>query len=426
MTSMKKILSVFSQYRGLRKEIYVLFFGRVVTNLGSMVWPMLTLILSRKLGFKASSISLLMTAAMLIMVPANLLGGRLADRCNKKNVIVLCDLVSIAGYFACGLIPLGILTIGLMFLASVFQSMEYPSYNALFADLTSTRDRERAYSLEYLGANLGLVLSPTIAGLLFQNYLWLSFLISGFAIGCSTALIFFLVRDLTPEPDEGEEAVYQQSREQTGIIQILRENKLLLFYLGIVALYYASYGQYNFLMPLDMGTVHGESGAVIFGTVSSLNCIVVVLFTPLITRVFHSRGEPVKIFLGEVLIFCGYLIFLMLLGFIPIYYLSMLFFTWGEIFVTIAEGPYLSRRIPASHRGRINGVTSVIGSCVGGGINLIVGFLYDGIGSAAAWSLVLGLLAVAVALTFFLIIRDRRVYPKLYEAAQETKESKMA
>ena len=41
-------LNGFSQYRGLRREIYILCFGRVVTNLGSMVWPMLTLILSQK------------------------------------------------------------------------------------------------------------------------------------------------------------------------------------------------------------------------------------------------------------------------------------------------------------------------------------------------------------------------------------------
>ncbi len=33
----------FSQYRGLRRENYVLFFGRIVTNMGSMVWPMLTI-----------------------------------------------------------------------------------------------------------------------------------------------------------------------------------------------------------------------------------------------------------------------------------------------------------------------------------------------------------------------------------------------
>ena len=38
---------MFKQYKGLRKELYVLFFGRVMTNLGSMIWPMLTLILNK-------------------------------------------------------------------------------------------------------------------------------------------------------------------------------------------------------------------------------------------------------------------------------------------------------------------------------------------------------------------------------------------
>ena len=42
----------FSQYRGLRRENYVLFFGRIVTNMGSMVWPMLTMILNQKLGYE--------------------------------------------------------------------------------------------------------------------------------------------------------------------------------------------------------------------------------------------------------------------------------------------------------------------------------------------------------------------------------------
>ena len=42
---MKVLSGLFSQYRGLRKEVYILFFGRIVTNMGSMVWPMLTMIL---------------------------------------------------------------------------------------------------------------------------------------------------------------------------------------------------------------------------------------------------------------------------------------------------------------------------------------------------------------------------------------------
>lgn len=405
---------LFSQYKGLRKEIYVLFFGRIVTNLGSMVWPMLTMILSQKLGMDASSIAVLMVASTFLMMPANLLGGRLADRCDRKMMIVCCDCVSVACYIACGLLPLGYVTVGLMLVASLFQSMEYPSYNALFADLTATRDRERAYSLEYLGANLGLVLSPTIAGMLFKNYLWLSFLISGVAIGCSTALIFFLVRDTTPEPDESEESVYQKSRGTDSLWTVLRENRTLLLYLGITALYYAAYGQYNYLMPLDMGRVHGEDGAVIFGTVSSLNCIVVVLFTPLITRVFRRVTDVQKIFVGQALVAVGYLLFLTLMGRIPVYYVAMLLFTWGEIFATIADGPYLSTRIPASHRGRVNGVISVSGAVIGGLCDLTVGRLYDHVGSTAAWTLVMGILGLALALTVALIFRDKKAYPKLY------------
>ncbi|MBQ8935873.1 MAG: MFS transporter, partial [Oscillospiraceae bacterium] len=82
---MNRLIGLFSQYQGLRKEIYILFFGRVVTNLGSMVWPMLTMILSQKMGFDAGSIALLMVVSTFIMLPANLIGGRLADRHNKKR-----------------------------------------------------------------------------------------------------------------------------------------------------------------------------------------------------------------------------------------------------------------------------------------------------------------------------------------------------
>ena len=56
---MKKF-KLFNQYRGLRRENYVLFFGNIVTNMGSMVWPMMTLILDRKMGMNAGDIALLL------------------------------------------------------------------------------------------------------------------------------------------------------------------------------------------------------------------------------------------------------------------------------------------------------------------------------------------------------------------------------
>ncbi len=412
---MNRVFSLFSQYKGLRKEVYVLFFGRIVTNLGSMVYPMLTMILSQKLGLDAASISVLVVAAMVVMMPASLLGGVLADRFNKKTVIVRCDCVSVACYIACGRTPMSYVTIGLMFAAALFQTMEGPSYNALLADLTATKDRQRAYSLLYLGGNLGLVLSPTLAGLLFKNFLWLSFLISGVAIGVSTLLIYSRIRNVEPEPDEGEEAAYQRGKSGESLWSILKGCRVVLFFLVIAALYESAYAQYNFLMPLDMGRVHGENGALIFGTVSSLNCIVVVLFTPLITRVFRRMTELQKGLCGTLLIAAGYALFLALLGHVPAYYAAMLLFTWGEIFVTIMSGPYTTSRIPASHRGRVNSVMGVVAGVITAVCNLVVGHLYEGVSPAAAWTLVLCLLAAAVALCLVLIPLDKRAYPKLYE-----------
>ncbi len=403
-----------SQYKGLRKEIYVLFFGRVVTNLGAMVWPMLTMIMSQKLGMNASTIAIVMVLAGIVMVPANLAGGKLADRFNKKRIIVGFDIVSIICYIICGLVPLSAVTIGLFFIAGIGQNLEGPSYNALLADLSTTEDREKAYSLMYLGGNLGLVLSPTIAGLLFKNYLWLSFIISGVAIGCSTVLIALKIRDITPEKDASEKSVYQQARSDISLLQVLKENKVVVLFTVAIALYYAAYHQYGYLMPLDMGRMHGENGAALYGTVSSLNCIIVVLFTPVITRIFRRMIDTKKILTGQSLVLVGYFVFLMFLGHIPFYYVAMLLFTWGEIFTTISEGPYTSTRIPASHRGRMNGAASLLHFVFQSVSQLAVGFLYDNLGSGAAWIFVIGMVAAAMVLTVFLIRADRKAYPKLY------------
>ena len=408
-------MRLINQYRGLRREIYILSFGRMVTNLGSMIWPVLTMILSQKLGLSAAEISYFFVGSGVIMLPANLIGGKLADRFNKKWIIVICDCVSIVCFYVSAAIPLGIGTVLLFIIGGVFQSMEYPSYDALFADLSTTKDRERAYSLSYLGANLGLVLSPTIAGLLFKEYLWLSFIISGSSIAISTVLIAVLIKDVTPVEDSGEEATYQEKKDGASVFSILKENPMILLYLLCGTLYSSAYGQYSFIMPLDMAAAHGAAGAVIYGTVSSLNCITVVIFTPLITRLFSKMRDTGKMLMGRMLVFAGYLAFLLLLGFIPGYYFAMLVFTWGEIFDVLSSGPYVSTRIPASHRGRINGLMSVAYAAVTGVIELTVGRLYDSAGSARTWMLILGVTLTSAAATIVLMTLDKKAYPKLYK-----------
>ena len=187
-------INIISQYKGLRRENYILCFGRLVTAMGAMVRPMLTMILSQKLGMNAVQVAWVTALMGILSIPANLIGGKMADRFSKKMNIVYLDIVSVVCYIICGLIPLSGKSIVLMFIASTCQNMENPSYNSLTADITLTEDRERGYSLQYLMGNLGGVMASAVAGFMFRNYLWLAFLLSGISIGISS--VFYLCRIL--------------------------------------------------------------------------------------------------------------------------------------------------------------------------------------------------------------------------------------
>ena len=108
------------------------------------------------------------------------------------------------------------------------------------------------------------------------------------------------------------------------------------------------------------------------------------------------------------------MVFLLLLGFVPSYYMAMLIFTWGEIFSVLSEGPYVSTRVPASHRGRINGLMAVVYTGITGCIDLSVGHLYDRAGSTWTWVLILAITVASAAATVILKSLDRKAYPKLY------------
>lgn len=412
-----KMLKMINQYKGLRRENYILFLGKIVTNMGSMIWPVLTLILTQKLGMTAAEASLFTIVIGAIQLPLGLLGGKLADQYNKKHIIVVFDLISVAFYIFCAFVPLSFTTIVLLTIGSLFQNMEGPAYETLIADITTTENREKAYSLSYLGANIGLVISPTIAGFLFKDYLWLSFLISGIAIGTSTILIALFVKNITPVEEHTEASAYQVAVDkETSAWDILKQNKIILIYIVEMAFFWCAYGQWSFLLPIDIAEAHGaDMGARLFGLINSENCIIVVIFTPIITHLFTKLFQTKKMLVGIILVLAGYIGFCLGIGFVPTYFVAIALFTFGEIFMTISSGPYTSERIPASHRGRINGVLNIIQSVLSGIAMFAIGNLHTYVGPLAAWILVFAMLGAAMIINVVIIMLDRKYYPKLYQ-----------
>ena len=109
------------QYMGLRKELYIIFWGRVVTNMGALIWPMMTLILKNKLGYSASQVAGIMMILGFVQLPCTLIGGKLADRFSKRNIIIVCDLVTVVSYFICGFLPIDRKMIPLLAIAALLR-----------------------------------------------------------------------------------------------------------------------------------------------------------------------------------------------------------------------------------------------------------------------------------------------------------------
>lgn len=68
---------VLTQYAGLKKEIYILFVGKLVTAMGAFVWPMMTFLLTTKLGLSDGTAAMLIATAGAVSLPAALLGESL-------------------------------------------------------------------------------------------------------------------------------------------------------------------------------------------------------------------------------------------------------------------------------------------------------------------------------------------------------------
>lgn len=401
------------QYKNLGREIYILFFGRIVTSMGALIWPLMTLILKNKMGYDATFIPILTMGMSILQFPMLLLGGKLADTRNRKNVIIVCDLITEVSYVICAMIPLSGVSIALFYIAGLFATIEGPSYDALVADLSDGDTREKAYSLQYFGMNLGLVLAPTLGGLLFENHLGLAFLITALSTFTSTVLIFFFVKRLSIEKKSISK--YEEKREGEGIFKILKERKALLLYALICGVGGFVYGQFNYLLPLNMEALYGSKGAEIFGFMTSTNALVVIVATPIITTFLGGLRDVRKLLVGEILITAGLYSFRYAQGVMPIYFVLMTVFTIGEVFSTLGKQPYMTRRIPSSHWGRVNSFVNIVYGAFPAIGNVILGKVIDSQGYNVAWLMVGAAGAVTIVLSLILALNDRRSFPLLYD-----------
>ncbi|SFO56507.1 Major Facilitator Superfamily protein [Pseudobutyrivibrio sp. JW11] len=407
-------MKILTQYKGLTRANYALAIGRMVTNMGAMIMPMLTLILNQKFGLSASKTALWIMLAGLINLPANLIGGQLADRISKKAMIIACDLVSITIYLICGVKAFNFASFIMIMVASFFQTIEGPAYSALVALVTPPGKEDKAFSIQYMGANVGFILAPIIGGFLFNNYLWLCFIIDAVTIAMSTVLIILFVDEKGYQTEEAETTTNKAPATQVtpatqinpaakGFISMLiKTNKPVILFMLAFALYEGGYSQFSYLMPIDFAKYHGDMGATIYGTVMSVSCFLVVILTPIITQIVESRSNQWKLVAGVAAQILSFGVFLVSLGHIPAYYIAIAIFIVGEILTMLCFSPYIVQAVGPEYRGRAFGWVSFLGAVASGYVMWYSGRYVDANDDRNAWIFTIVICVVALALSILL------------------------
>lgn len=416
---MFKIKDLLSPYRGLPREIYVIFVARIVNAMGCFVMPLMTIIMTDRIGLSKEATGFYLSLNSLIFPLASMLGGKLADAIGRKSLIITFDTLAALLYMSCGFIEPSMTLIYVILAAGACMSVAGPSHDSLIADLTTPENRAGAYALSYLGWNIGFAIGPMLGGFLYRKYLPLVFIGDAVTALMAISLIFFFVKETIGRTREeiSDEGRRLERSEEGSIVTVLLKRPILLYFAVIAFGYHFAYSQWTFLMPIHSMQNFGGLGAQYFGWMASMNGLVVILFTPILTKLTEKTKGMRKMV-------CGILLYAVGFGMLGVFntlahfFLSVFIFTLGEILLSISVMPFIANHTPASHRGRMNAVMPTIAG-IGYAIGPVtMGRILNYTSVESAWLMLGGFTMISAAFMFGLEKYDARTSDKVEEAEE--------
>lgn len=405
-----KMQKMLSTYEGFPKSIYIIFFSRIVNAMGSFIYPFLTLFLTEKMKLGASAAGKFMLLTAITSVPGALLGGKLSDKFGRKHIVIIFQCLAAVCVIPCGFLKDSNYIPWLLLVAFFFTSAATPAYTAMTSDLTDTSNRRNAFSLLYLGNNIGLAVGPLIAGFLYKNYI--SWIFWGDAISTFISLILlgFFVDETIPNSeslDKPNELLHHNEKAEKGsLLRVLLRRPALLTFAGITTIYTFVYAQHLFIIPMQVNQYFPNNGPKFFGTIMATNALVVVFLTTPITNLTKKYRPTFNMVLSGALYAIGFGA-LYFINTYPLFILSTIIWSTGEVLGNTNSGVYIASNTPITHRGRFNAVIPLL---TGAGFALgpfIMGMFIQHTSIKAAWALLFLLAVFSTLLMYFLNLNEK-------------------
>jgi predicted MFS family arabinose efflux permease len=341
------ITKYFNNFKGFRREIWILTLVTFINRAGTMVLPFLSKYLKENLHFSYAEVGWIMVCFGMGSMLGSWLGGKLSDKIGFYKIMVF-------SLFTTGLLFFGLQFItsfwglcGSVFILMTIADMFRPAMFVSIATYAKPENRVRALSLVRLAINLGFSAGPALGGLIivtlgYAGLFWVD------GASCIVAILVFV--SLVKEKKKPTE-LNRISDTDTKVKSVFKDRIfwLFLFVCFSTALLFFQlfttlplyHNEFYNLSEFQTGLLMTFNGLLIF-----------VLEMPIVSIAERRQINKLKIlFWGSFLMALSFFI-LLANAWVGVLLVSLIFMSLAEIFLFPFSNGFAMSRAPKGHEGR--------------------------------------------------------------------------
>ncbi|SFG88188.1 MDR family MFS transporter [Sporolactobacillus nakayamae] len=300
----------------IRIRLLTSFISRFV---GNMVFPFMAIYFAKEFGTAMAGFLLLLNVIASLIT--SFFGGYISDRLGRKHVMILAQVIQIAAFTIMAafnspwILSPGI-TFAMMLLQSISSGLMNPAAEAMLIDVSTKKNRQFMYSVNYWSVNLSIAAGTIIGGLYFNSHRFMLFVILALtSVFVFTLLAFFM-----------HESHHQSTMQNqvTTVVQLLRDmgksyktvtsdQRFLVFCLAHLLILSLEFQMNNYIairLSQEFHTLilnQSVNGLKLLSWLRVENTLLIVVFTVAVNQwMKHYRPNHV-LFVGLVLYSSGYI-----------------------------------------------------------------------------------------------------------------------
>ncbi|PWA04801.1 MFS transporter [Flavobacterium psychrotolerans] len=336
-----------NNFKGFSREIWILATVTFINRAGTMVLPFLTKYLKEDLHFSYGEVGWIMVCFGFGSMLGSWLGGKLSDKIGFYKIMVFSLFTSGILFFMLQFITsfwgLCISIFSIMSIADMFRPAMFVSLGVY----AKPENRTRALTLVRLAVNLGFAAGPALGGLIIMGIGYKGL----FWTDSATCIIAILIFALLVKEKKNVISNNHKNDDSAIVLSVFKD-KIFWLFLFICFLTAVLFFQIFTTLPLYhhemFGLTEFQSGLLL--TLNGL--LIFFLEMPIVSTFEKLKIRKTKIMLWGSFLMAISFYLLMITGWSGIFIFSIIFITFGEMFIFPFSNSFALSRAPKGHEGR--------------------------------------------------------------------------